>query len=111
MDSDDASGIAVVTDDGDVAERLAAGIGREHVQVVTKRGLDGGVVEWIVIVTVASRFVHAAAALALRYLELTRVRSIHVRNDTTGVDVTIEHPNRDDVERLLAVSEEGPHDA
>jgi virulence-associated protein VagC len=92
--------LLLVTTDAEVAELFKSGIGApDELDVLAKRGLDGGVTEWLVVVALATPAVRLAVTTALRYLELTRVSLIRIG------DVEIVNPRNKDVDRLITAAE------
>ena len=68
---------------------------RTQISLSSRRGLGGDLPQWIILGTAATATLKTILTAALKYVELTRIKSIRVGT------IEVENPRPQDVERIL----------
>jgi hypothetical protein len=68
---------------------------RSQIHLSSRRGLGGDLPQWIMLGTAAAATLKVILTAALRYVELTRIKSIRV------AELEVQNPRAQDVEQIL----------
>jgi hypothetical protein len=85
-------------DDEAEAKEFVAGLSpeiRTQISLSSRRGLGGDLPQWIMLGTATTATIKTILTAALKYVELTRIKSIRVGT------IEVENPRPRDVERIL----------